>query len=95
VARVEADLATYYNYDFRNQEHRFQSINLHNEDHQLLHGYVERQSKVYDELMDILSDGNAHRITLKIIQTTNQTDMPLIIEVLSRTWIYSQPEESA
>lgn len=91
LARVRAELDTYYNYDFRDQEHRFQSVSLRTIDSQSLHGYVERHSKAYSELMDILSDGNEHAITLEIIRATNQTDMPLIKKVLSRTWIYSQP----
>ncbi|MCB1949279.1 MAG: CHAT domain-containing protein [Burkholderiales bacterium] len=90
VARVEAELDTYYNYDFSEQEHRFQSVSLDTADGLRLHGYVERQTEVYNKLMNILSDGNEHRITIKIIQVIKQTDMPLITEVLSRTWIYSE-----
>lgn len=78
LARVEAELATYYNFDFAGQERRFQSVSLRTEDGQSLYGYVERNSKVYAELMDILSDGNEHAITLEILQVTDQTDMPLI-----------------
>src|SRR5665647_446354 len=91
LARVKAELATYYNFDFAGQEHRFQSVSLRTEDGPSLHGYVERHSKVYAELMDILADGNEHAITLEILKVTDQTDMPLIKKVLSRTWIYSQP----
>ncbi len=58
----------------------------------MLHGYVERDSKVYEELIEILSDGNEHAITLEIEQVTDHTDMPLIKRVLSRTWICSQSQ---
>ena len=95
IARVKAELETYYNFDFAGQENRFQSVSLLTKDFESLHGYVERQSKVYAELMDVLSDGNEHAITLEILRATNQTDMPLIKKVLSRTWIYCQSEENA
>lgn len=95
LARVKAELDTYYNFDFADQEHRFQSVSLGTEGGPSLHGYVERHSKVYAELMDILADGNEHAITLEILKATDRTDMPLIKKVLSRTWIYSQPVENA
>lgn len=95
IARVEAELDTYYNFDFTGQERRFQAVSLRTKDGESIHGYVQRHSKVYGELMDILSDGNGHAITLEILNTTNHTDMPLIQKVLSRTWIYSPPEETA
>ena len=88
VARVIAELDTYYNYEFTDQTHRFQSIRLKTMDGALIHGYVERDTPIYGELMEILSDGNDHRITLEIIQATEQTDMPIIRRLLSPTWIY-------
>lgn len=94
LARVKAELANYYNYDFTNQQHRFQSISLRSMNGPMLHGYVERGSKVYEELIEIISDGNEHAVTLEIEQATDQTDMPLIKQVLSRTWIYSQTQNT-
>lgn len=94
LARVKAELATYYNYDFKDQEHRFQSVSLRTEDGQSLHGYVERHAEVYGELMNILSDGNEHAITLQLLKVISQADMPLIQNVLSRTWIYTPPEKA-
>jgi len=93
LARVKAELANYYNYDFTGQENHFQSVRLCTKDYESIHGYVRRHTEVYSELMDILSDGNEHAITLEIINATRQTDTPLIQKVLSRTWIYSPPEE--
>ncbi|QOJ19878.1 MAG: CHAT domain-containing protein [Gammaproteobacteria bacterium] len=95
IARVEAELDTYYNFDFRNQEQYFQSISLCTQDRQSLHGYVERQSEVGKELIDTLSDGNNHKITLEIRQVTKQTDMPLITKILSQTWIYFPSDENS
>jgi hypothetical protein len=92
LARVKAELHTYYNFEFANQQHRFQSVRLRAMSGPTLHGYVERDSKVYGELIEILSDGNEHAITLEIAQATDQTDMPLIKRVLSQTWICSQSE---
>lgn len=96
VARIKAKLDTYYNLDFASQKNRFQSISLETggPSFESLHGYVKRDSKEYDDLMEILSDGNEHAITLELIQVIDQTDMPLINKVLSRTWIYSQPKEN-
>ncbi len=89
VARVQAELDDYYNFDFSDQQHRFQSVRLCTKARETLHGYVQRQTSVYGELMAILLDGNAHSITLEILSTTKQTDMPLIQKVLSPTWLYS------
>lgn len=89
LARVEAELDTYYNFQFTNQQHRFQSVRLCAMNDTVLHGYVERAAPVYDELMEILSDGNEHKVTLEIVQAIDRTDMPLILRVLSPTWIYS------
>lgn len=94
LARVKAELDTYYNYEFTNQQRRFQSVSLRTMSGPMLQGYVERGSKVYEELMEILSDGNEHAITLEIEQITDRTDMPLVKQVLSRTWIFSQPQDT-
>jgi hypothetical protein len=93
IARVKAELSTYYNDDFFNKKHQFQSVSLKTNDYNSLHGYVERDTVVYSELMDILSDGNEHAITLEILNSTSRTDQPLINKVLSNTWIYTYPQE--
>lgn len=92
LVRVKAELDTYYNFDFSGLQHRFQSIALHPLRGSSLHGYVERGTQVHDELIDILSDGNEHAVTLEITQVTAHTNMPLINRVLSRTWIYFSPQ---
>ncbi|HWB03607.1 MAG TPA: CHAT domain-containing protein [Verrucomicrobiales bacterium] len=88
IARVRAELHTYYNYQFADQEHRFQSVHLTTKGGDVLHGYVQRGKQVYRDLMAILSDGNEHAITLELTQVPSQTDTPLITAVLSPTWIY-------
>lgn len=88
VARVNAELYTYYNFEFADQEEYYQSVRLDTTSGPSLHGYVERYSTVYDDLMAILSDGNQHAITLELSQATRRKDMPVITKVLSPTWIY-------
>lgn len=94
IARVKAELADYYNYDFLDQRHRFQSVSLEPASGPTLHGFVERHSTTYKDLMDIISDGNEHAITLEIRQVTKQTDMPLISKVLSSSWLYHQSQDA-
>ena len=95
VARVEAELDDYYNYDFSDKEQYFQSVLLGTKTRETLHGYVSRHAAVYNELMAILSDGNPHSITLEIINSTNQTSTPLIRRLLSSTWLYDPVCDSA
>lgn len=92
VARVIAELDTYYNFEFGDKKDKYQSVMLRSAGFERLHGYVLRYSDVYGELMDILADGSSHAITIQIIQATEQTDMPIIQKILSHTWIYSPKE---
>lgn len=94
IARVFAELDDYYNYDFSDQQHRFQSIKLRTKTGQFLNGYVGRNTKVYNELLSILSDGNSHSLTLELVHITNNTNTPLIQKVLSKNWLYSSCEEA-
>jgi hypothetical protein len=90
VARVFAELDTYYNYAFKDGKSRFQSIGLRVAGGGAsLHGYVDRHSETYDGLMGIVGNGAEHAITLELLQVTDQTDMPLIKGLLSPTWIYT------
>lgn len=89
IARVKAELDDYYNVDFSDQQHRFQSVRLHVKSGQMLHGYVDRQSAVYDDLLAILSDGNVHSITLEICQVGEDRSVSLIQRILSSTWLYA------
>jgi hypothetical protein len=94
VARVVATLDNYYNCDFRDAKMIYQSIELTTIQNSILHGYVARGTPVYDKIMDILRDGNEHFVTLGIRNVTNESDMPLITDLLSPTWIY-HPIEAA
>jgi hypothetical protein len=88
VARVIAILADYYNYDFADKNAIYQSVELSTAAGRILHGYVQRRTPVYNKIMEILSDGNAHSVTLEIRNVTSQTDMPLITNLLSPSWLY-------
>lgn len=88
VARVHAELATYYNHDFQGQEHQFQCVELSTQDSGRLYGYVHRRSPTYPALMGILSDGNSHAITLEIVDAVDRTETSVITKLLSPTWIY-------
>jgi hypothetical protein len=95
VARVNARLDNYYNYDFKHEKARFQSVNLYAPGYrESLHGYVERSSETYPKLMEILESGNEQAVTVELRQISEQTDMPLISRVLSPTWIYTPPKAS-
>ncbi|WP_013630883.1 CHAT domain-containing protein [Rubinisphaera brasiliensis] len=95
IARVIAELDDYYNYDFSDKQHRFQSVRLRTLDRETLHGYVNRHKPVYHDLMALLSDGNSHAVTLAIGNASGETSTPLIHELLSPTWLYDPPNEDA
>lgn len=86
VARVIANLADYYNYSFRGQKMHFQSVELMSLSGEAVHGYVERDTPEFDDLVDILCDGERHYITLELLQDSDQRDMAVIKNVLSDTW---------
>jgi len=89
VARVIAELDDYYNYEFAQAKIVFQSVRLRTRAGETLHGYVEKKTSLYEDMMAVLSDGNEHSITLEIENRTNQTDMPVITRLLSPSWLYS------
>lgn len=90
LARVTAELDNYYNYEFAAAKARYQSILLKGSSYEgSLNGYVERDTETYDELIEILGNGNPQAITVELQQVSDHTEMPLITKVLSRTWIYS------
>jgi hypothetical protein len=88
AARVVAVLCNYYNYDFAESNFRYQSLELRTGDGTLPHGYVQRNTPWFHKIMNIICDGNAHSITLEIRHVGSQTDMPLITNLLSPTWLY-------
>jgi hypothetical protein len=90
TARVKAELGTYYNGYFTDKERQFQNVRLRTIDNEHLHGYVRRFAPVYKELMQILSDGNSHELTLGIANVNDDTDQPLIETLLSRSWVYPE-----
>jgi hypothetical protein len=95
VARVIAQLDDYYNYDFSGARPVFQSVSLRAGDGEHLHGYVQRNTSVYDELIAVLSDGNEHSITLEMVDRMSCASTSVITKLLSPTWLYFPPDGTA
>lgn len=65
--RVMAELADYYNYEFRDGQYYLYSIRLHEPDsYQSVYGYIKKDSKDGAKLYEILKDGQKHPMILKI-----------------------------
>ena len=94
LARVLATLEDYYNYAFADAKRSYQSLMLRTQEGEVLHGYVARNTPVYDKVIGILCDGNEHAVTLEIRNVTGQTDMPLITNLLSPSWLYFNQEDA-
>jgi len=94
VVRVHAQLSTYYNYYYLQKQNKYLSIELRYRGGEAIHGYVERNSKIYDELMEILSDGNSHPITLEIINNNGESSVSSINKLLSCNWIYREDSDA-
>jgi hypothetical protein len=90
VARVSAEIGNYYNDSFFDKQRTFQHVSLRTADGKHLDAYVPRSSPVYNDVMDILSDGNSHDVTLAIANINDETHHPVISAVLSRSWIVEE-----
>jgi hypothetical protein len=88
VARVKAELGDSYYGPFREEIGRFQAINVFAQG-ETLNAYVERNTEVHLELVELLFDGNEHSITLLIRNLIADPKMPVIEKVLSKSWIYT------
>jgi hypothetical protein len=95
VARVEAELSDYYNFEFGQNQNKsaFQSIRCKNTASVSIHGYVKKGTETHRKLMEILSDGNEHSLTLQLRRVIDQSSLLLIEELLSPTWLYSAAEQ--
>ena len=88
VARVTAILGDdYYGY-FSEKAFAYQSVILEDINGKTLYGYIHRQGEKYQELMEVLSDGNPHKLVLAIVNRGNETEHPIILGILSIGWIY-------
>lgn len=90
IFRVAARLGTYYNYEFRNAQPDYFSINLNSKDLlPMLHGYVERGSKSGKRMYEILKDGEIHHLTVKIRFLTpyGKGNLVLIDALISESWV--------
>ena len=88
VARVRASLGTSYFGAFSDKSRQFQAIDLYSRDNRHLYGYVGRHTPEGKQLLELLSDGNKHEITLSIGNICDDTDYPLIYAILSDSWLY-------
>ncbi|MCH8045113.1 MAG: CHAT domain-containing protein [Planctomycetes bacterium] len=93
IARVRASLGTSYYGEFSDKRRQFQSVDLRTRDNRTLHGYVRRPSPEGKQLIELLSDGNRHDITVTIGNVCDETDHPFIHSVLSTSWLL--PEENS
>jgi hypothetical protein len=92
TARVKAELDAFYHGYFRDKERQYQSISMKTSDNDRLYGYVQRTGPVYEQLIEILRDGNPHDVTLSISNINEDRERPLIKALLSRSWVY--PEDA-
>lgn len=90
TARVAVEIGNDYFGEFRGKERQFQHVKLHTIHNTRLDGYVQRSGPLYTVLMDILSDGNQHDLTLGIVNINDETDHPLIQSLLSSSWVYPE-----
>ena len=90
VARVRASLGTSYFGEFSDKGRQFQAVDLYTSEHKHLYGYARRYSSEGKQLIELLPDGNKHDVTLSIGNVCDETDHPLIHEVLSDSWLYDE-----
>ncbi|MGE3757615.1 MAG: hypothetical protein AB7H97_07660 [Pseudobdellovibrionaceae bacterium] len=65
--RVFAELANYYNYEFRDSDSYLYSIRLHEpETYESVYGYIKRDSPDGKRLYEILKDGQKHPVILNV-----------------------------
>ena len=87
TVRVTAQLGTYYHGDFSDKGRQFQSIDLESRSHDGLIGYVRRNTPECEELLELLSDGNKHEVTLSVGNVNEETAHVVIYSVVSKTWL--------
>lgn len=92
TARVKAEIGNSYFGEFSGKERVYQNVMLCSEDGTTLYGYVFRTQPVYREIMDVLSDGQSHDITVAIHNLGDETEYPLITTLLSPSWVYPEDE---
>jgi hypothetical protein len=88
IARVIASLDHSYYGEYRERARIYQSLELKLEGGRSFHGYVERSLPHGKKILEILSDGNKHRLTLAIGNSDAETQNVCVIELLSETWLF-------
>jgi len=81
--RLTAELSDYYNFEFQGAQATFYSIRLHESGGTIgsasLQGYVAKNSKNGQLLFALLSDGQAHRVTLELQYLPNSQDSSITV----------------
>ena len=85
--RVMAQLATYYNFEFGNQEYKYYSVKLAFPDGETLHGYIEKNSSDGIKLYDLLKDGKEYRVIMSLLYKPVNKD-PSVVTI----YHFVQPE---
>jgi CHAT domain len=91
IARVKAELCSDYWGAYSDMGRLYQSIQLQSAGIDLFRGYVRRGSPEHKELVDLLSDGRQHDVTLEIANESGDPKESVIRRALSKTWLYTPP----
>jgi len=84
--RVVAQIADYYNYQYMDARPAYYSIQLDDQMGERVAGYVEKSSKIGQELYDLLRDANGHPITLTVQWNGPLGENVDIVGLVSKTW---------
>ena len=94
IARVFAELDDYYNFEMSDQRRFYQSVRIKNLDGESSHAYVRKNTQEYKNLIDIINDGNDHRVTLLLNKIQSNGNISIIRDFLSKSWIYHPSNEN-
>ncbi|MGL4514573.1 MAG: CHAT domain-containing protein [Lacipirellulaceae bacterium] len=90
VARVRAALGNSYYGEFHDKGRTVQAIDLYSAEDHHFYGYVRRHMNEGKRLIELLSDGRERDVTLSIGKVCQDTECPLIYDVLSESWLYDE-----
>jgi len=89
--RVTAQLDDYYNYHYRDGKPFFYSIACHERfgsRSELIHGYAAKGSDTGKSVLELLKDGQEHKVTLTFVRTGTETSVLGIAKLVSDSWVY-------
>lgn len=87
VARVRAELDDHYSGFAYNKGASYQSVCLRAESGGSFYGYVPRKSDLQTKLLEVLANGDEHRITIRLRGVDQERDKVLITDLVSKSWI--------